>query len=93
LGFEEERNRMPYQEGYSELGEFIFEENPYGSGGNLLPGFQSVSQFDDEVRHWDFGGHQRQVQKAIRVPYRYRDKNGHVRTEHLLIGFEGSGGN
>ena len=84
---------MAYEEAYSELGEFIFHENPYGtSGQTLLSGFQSVSEFDDEIRHWDFAGKDLRIRKAIRVPYRYRDKDGQVRTEHLVIGYEGGSG-
>ena len=41
---------------------------------------------------WHFGGKARQVSKAIRIRYTYTTPEGKPVTEHLLIGFEGSGG-
>jgi Dyp-type peroxidase family len=88
-----EEDNMAYQ-GNSDLGDLIFDENPYGQGsGQLRPGFQSVCEIDDEAHQWDFNGERRRVRKALRIPYRYRDGDGYVRTEHLLIGYEGGGGN
>ena len=94
--FDEEESDVAYEEAYSELGEFIFQENPYGAGGHwLLPGFQSVTKVEDlesVERRWHFKGEDHRVRRAIRVPYRYRDEHGKLKTEHLLIGYEGGSG-
>jgi Dyp-type peroxidase family len=88
---------MPYEDSYRDLSEFIFDENPYTTQGQLRPGFQSVAEIDDfkdpkgDGELWAFGGRPRKVAKALRIPYRYRDKDGRVKTEHLLVGYEGAG--
>lgn len=88
---------MPYEDSYRDLGEFIFDENPYTTQGQLRPGFQSVAEIDDfkeregDAERWTFGGKQRKVAKALRIRYRFRDKDGQVKSEHLLVGYEGAG--
>src|SRR6476646_8735588 len=32
------------------------------------------------------------IRRWVRIPYLYRDSNNSVRTEHILIGYEGDGG-
>lgn len=70
-----------------------------GSGG---PGDDvDLSQVSIEVDNysgqWSFKGQEQRVTKAIRIQYRYRADGeagdyGVLTTEHLLIGFVGSGG-
>lgn len=45
-----------------------------------------------EIGYWNFRGRSLRVQKAIRIPYLYHDKDGNKVREYLLIGFEGSAG-
>jgi hypothetical protein len=37
-------------------------------------------------------GKVRRVSKAVRIPYRYRDRDGTERIESMIIGYEGMGG-
>jgi hypothetical protein len=44
-----------------------------------------------EVGHWHFKGVPYFIEKALRIPYTYVDKNGVHIKDYLLIGFEGGG--
>jgi hypothetical protein len=45
-----------------------------------------------EIGYWKFKGQSFRIAKAIRIPYTYIDENGNSVTEHLLVGYEGEGG-
>ena len=92
VSFEEEERDMPYDAAARDLGEFILEQNPYSSDGKLPVGFQAACESDEVDRTWRFRDEDRQVRRAIRIAYTYRDEKG-VHTDHLLIGYEGGSGN
>jgi hypothetical protein len=69
---------------------------PGGPGDNVDLGQVSI-EVDNYSGQWSFKGQEQRVAKAIRIQYRYRaddeaGNNGVLTTEHLLIGFVGSGG-
>jgi Dyp-type peroxidase family len=98
----DEESSMPYSDSYRDLGEFIFEQNPYSQQGTLRRGFEAVTESEDYANPavekdetkwttWKFKNENRAIRRAIWVSYDYRDKDGNVKTEHLLIGYAGSG--
>ena len=85
------------------LGKLIFLLNPCTKGaptatiGHGLPDvpidLDEVSvEIDDYEGHWSFKEHEHRVKRAVRIQYRYKGDQGIFFTEHLLIGFLGSGG-
>jgi Dyp-type peroxidase family len=87
--WKEEEEDMPYED-YQGLAQFMWEENPYGSDGELPDDLDEATARDSRVNWWYFEGKPRRVAKAIRIPYTYT-RNGQKLTDHLLIGFEGQG--
>jgi hypothetical protein len=89
------------------LGKLIFILNPYtkgvpgtatigpGSPGDDIDLSQISIEIDDYEGHWSFKGNDHRVKRAVRIQYRYNGEAGDLgvlTTEHLLIGFLGSGG-
>ncbi len=78
-----------------DLGQLIFDENPYIKAS---PTPKTLKIIIDETEtsyrdmQWYFKNGSNYVAKALRIPYRYTDKDGRDIVEYLLIGFEGSGG-
>jgi hypothetical protein len=69
----------------------------------LAPDWQKLHtaiENGDYALLWEFGGKQHRVRRAVRIAYTYKAvytlPNGDTKerdvTEHLLIGYEGSGG-
>jgi hypothetical protein len=97
------------------LGEFIYEQNPYGlnrlptdldsprvktdgpakskKANNPLTAQETaaIQKKPSKSLWWYFNGKPCRVNKAIRIPYTYK-VGGRTVTEHLLIGYEGTGG-
>jgi hypothetical protein len=67
-----------------------------GAAGKLMQLAATVaSQIEEdsyEIGYWKFKDRSLRIAKAIRIPYTYIDENGNTVLEHLLVGFEGEGG-
>jgi hypothetical protein len=59
----------------------------------LVGGFESQIEEDYyQAGYWKFKDRSLRIAKAIRIPYIYVDENGNRVMEHVLVGYEGSGG-
>ena len=76
------------------LGQLIFDENPYSP--QVSPKQFEVMLNETEMSYrgmqWYFKNGSNYVAKALRIPYCYTDKDGHVIRDYLLIGYEGGAG-
>ena len=79
-----------------DLGQLIFDENPYSSLQTTAPKKFELMVDETEVDYkgleWYFKNGDNYVKKALRIPYIYKDANNHVIRDYLLIGYEGGGG-
>ena len=80
------------------LGQLIFDENPY-SLPPVPPAPKTLNLMIEQTEvsyrpemEWYFKNTENYVKKALRIPYCYKDKDGHDIVDYLLIGFEGGGG-
>lgn len=59
----------------------------------LVRGFESQIEEDSyQAGYWKFKDRSLRIAKAIRIPYIYVDENGNRVRDHILVGYEGSGG-
>jgi hypothetical protein len=45
-----------------------------------------------EIGYWKFKDRSLRIAKAIRIPYNYIDESGNMVLAHILVGYEGEGG-
>jgi len=69
----------------------------HGSPGDDIDINEVRVEVDDYEGHWAFRGIDQKIKRAVRIEYRYladgqAGANGVMTTEHLLVGFAGSGG-
>ena len=83
-----------------DLGQLILKANPYkvGHGDNapsdfrlMAPPIEKENYEEYATGGWKFRGVERRVAKSIRVRYCYRDADGILNEDFLLIGYEGAG--
>ncbi len=72
-----------------QLGQLILDENPYAAANTLLP--TEPVEVQVELGTWQFKGGPHYIEKAIRIPYTYKDASQHMVQDYILVGFEGGG--
>jgi hypothetical protein len=67
--------------------------NPYTDLPLNPPVFETplVVEQQLDVGQWTFKGVPHEIEKALKIPYTYKDENGVEIREYLLIGFAGGG--
>jgi hypothetical protein len=67
-----------------------------GAAGRLMQLVAAVaSQIEEdtyEIGYWKFKDRSLHIGKAIRIPYNYIDESGNMVLAHILVGYEGEGG-
>jgi hypothetical protein len=92
------RMANPYTSGAADTMHFAAAKAAKGVGTSTIDPGQIPVEEDRYPNSWAFKGQTQTVQKSIRVQYQYDamddkgKKLGYKVTEHLLIGFAGSGG-
>ena len=80
-----------------ELGQLIFDANPYlkppAAGGRKTKLEFMLDEVEMDYRgyQWTFKSGNDYVAKALRIPYCYTDADGVEVRDYLLIGYEGGG--
>ena len=76
-----------------DLGQLIFDENPYSTQASPKQFEVMLNETEMSYRgmQWYFKNGSNYVAKALRIPYCYKDKDGHEIRDYLLIGYEGGG--
>jgi hypothetical protein len=74
----------------AQLGQLIMDGDPYTSSGNPVAATEPV-EVQADLGTWQFKGTPYYIEKAIKIPYTYKDINGHLIQDFILIGYAGGG--
>jgi hypothetical protein len=73
-----------------DLGQLIFDANPYTHRMNIHPIQEDIEDYNPE-QVWTFEGVPQNIKRAVRIKYTYPEQ-GLNETEHVIVLYVGSGG-
>jgi hypothetical protein len=74
----------------TQLGQLIIDGNPYTAPGRPMTATEPV-EVQVDLGTWQFKGGPYYIEKAYKIPYTYKDANGHDIQDYLLVGYAGGG--